>query len=85
MTTTTSSLDMAAGFLRERADFLHVYAVKSPGGSGWDVVLRIDGTYANRPDAEAAAEGIRERILRLDDVPPVGRIWWQGPPTGGER
>lgn len=41
-----------------------------PVGDGWDVVMRIDGVYFNKDDAEriaeafaAEVEGIRQRLL----------------------
>lgn len=71
----------AAEFLVERRDFLHVFAVPSPGGKGWDVVCRMDGTYfLDEVDALAAAEGIRDMMEHLEDVPMEGRYWWAGPP-----
>jgi len=72
-------LDTAAGFLSERQDYLYVYASRSQG-DGWDVVMRIDGTYSDRADAEGAAQGIRQRIERLTDVRSDKRVWWNGPP-----
>ena len=77
--TTTKPLDTAAGFLEERADYLYVYVTKSTG-DGWDVVLRIDGSYSDRAGAEAAAEGMRTWIRSLVDVSPRRRHWWAGPP-----
>jgi hypothetical protein len=53
--------ETAAGFLEERADFLRVGVMSS--GDGWDVVLRIDGTYSDRTLADDAREGM-ERWLR---------------------
>ena len=73
-------LDTAAGFLSERRDFLHITAAPSLAGDGWDVLLRVDGTYAERGDAEAAAVELRDWIERLRDVRADGRTWWHGPP-----
>ena len=69
----------AAGFLTERQDFLYVYVTESAGGPGWDVVLRVDGTYADRATAEHTAEGIREWMTSLTDVGRTHRHWWSGP------
>lgn len=82
--TRRDELDTAAGFLSERRDFLHVYAAPSVG-DGWDVVIRVDGSYPERTDAEGAARGIREWIERLVDVRRDGPSWWGGPPwrSGG--
>jgi hypothetical protein len=49
-------------------------------GDGFDVVLRVDGTYDDRDGAEDALEGIKHRIEELNDVPGGRRIWWDGPP-----
>jgi hypothetical protein len=70
----------AAEFLEERRDFVHAYATPSVSGEGWDVVLRIDGTYATEEDALEAAEGIRQQVLRISDVPNDGWTWLNGPP-----
>lgn len=75
----------AAGFLSERRDFLHVYATPSVRGEGFDVVLRIDGTYTGRAMAEDAALGIREWIDNLADVRRDRRDWWNGPPERAEH
>jgi hypothetical protein len=74
------TLTTAAGFLSERRDFLHVYATRSVSGEGWDVVLRVDGTYSDRADAVGAAVAIREWMDGLADVRRDGRVWWDGPP-----
>ena len=83
----TEALDIhtARGFLTERRDLFHVSVV--PGlFDGWDVVLRIDGTYADRPMAEAAAEGMREWMRILTDVPRDGwHAWEQRRTAGGHR
>ena len=70
----------AAGFLTERQDFLYVYVTESSGGPGWDVVVRVDGTYTDRATAEGAADGIREWMTSLTDVGKTRRHWWFGSP-----
>jgi hypothetical protein len=75
-----SSRESAALFLTERADFLHLSVEPSVSGDGFDVVLRLDGTYAERELADAALEGIKHRIEELEDVPTGRRHWWEGPP-----
>jgi hypothetical protein len=60
-------LKTAAGFLTERADFLHDYHVPSAMRDGWDVVLRVDGTYSHEADAIEAADS--RRYTALDRVP----------------
>lgn len=37
-------LETAAQFLAERANWLRLETIDRPNG-GWDIVLRIDGTY----------------------------------------
>jgi len=66
---TTRDLRTAAGFLAERRDYLHVHVTRSVSGEDWDVVLRLDGTYFERPAAMGAAAVIRERIDDLLGVP----------------
>lgn len=75
-------------WIAERADFLHVHVVRSVGGSGWDVVLRIDGTYSDRAMAEEVAEmlrtEVRPMVVEAQDRSgsPARRelSWWAGPP-----
>ncbi len=73
----------AAAFLSERRDFLYVYVVRSAGGSGWDVVMRLDGTYTDRADAEGVVAMYRTALTDgtfAADVRTDGRHWWEGPP-----
>jgi hypothetical protein len=72
----------AAEFLASRSPFLHAYATKSVTGSGWDVVLRLDGTYADKPLADELAGYFREALNDLPDVSWEKRDWWSGPPWG---
>jgi hypothetical protein len=72
--------ETAAEYLSERRDFLHVGVAPSASGEGWDVVLRLDGTYSDRATAEAAVDDTRWRLEHLGDVSTEGRIWWDGPP-----
>lgn len=74
-----ATMSTAAGFLSERQDYLHVFVTKSPG-HGWDVVVRVDGSYSSKAWAEAAAGGIRQWMEGLTDVRHDKRRWWQGPP-----
>jgi hypothetical protein len=76
----TDQGETTSKYMTERADFLHVYAAPSAAGSGWDVVMRLDGTYARRADAEAAALMERSRIDALADAGKARRYWWAGPP-----
>ena len=51
-----------------------------PGAvSGWDIVLRVDGTYSNETDARAVAEFVRARIADLTDVRKDGWRAWHWP------
>lgn len=74
--------ETSAEFLAERRDFLYVYAVLSESDDGWDVVMRLDGTYASEESALEAARELRERIEQLADHPRDHHIWWNGPPEG---
>jgi hypothetical protein len=76
----TGQGETTSEYMTERQDFLYVYAAPSVAGSGWDVVLRIDGTYADRADAEAAAQEERSRIDALAGAGKARRYWWAGPP-----
>lgn len=76
----TDQGETTSEYMTERADFLYVYAAPSVAGHGWDVVMRLDGTYADRADAEAAALMERSRINALADVGKAHRHWWAGPP-----
>lgn len=76
----------AAEWLSERSDFLHIYAAPSTSGSGWDVVMRIDGTYFGN-DAKEMAEEVAKALrddVRWADVPRDRMIWWEGPPHDRE-
>lgn len=59
----------ALGFLTERRDFFHVTVTPGCNGWGYDVVLRIDGSYSTKEAAEAAAEGMKEWIEGITDIP----------------
>ena len=58
-------------FLNERHDMLEVRVVPDRFGDGFDVVLRVDGTYSSKSDAEEAALSIREALVRI-----LGREVW---------
>jgi hypothetical protein len=64
----TSIPETAAEFLRSRAHWLRVETVDRPGG-GWDVVLRIDGTYSSRnfctDDRADMVQHFQERLLEV--------------------
>ena len=78
VTETPDVKETAAEFLTERRDFLHVDMVPGPV-SGWDIVLRVDGTYSNETDARAVAEFVRARIVDLTDVRKDGWRAWHWP------
>lgn len=71
----------AAEFLNERRDFLYVYPARSASGQGWDVVVRLDGTYSDEAMVKDAAKEIRRVIDSLTDVRHDDRPWWGGPPS----
>jgi hypothetical protein len=73
-------MESAAEFLAEPRDFLHVFATPSVSGDGWDVVVRIDGTYPTQLGAQEMVAALRDRMEHLVDVSNSGRDWWNGPP-----
>jgi hypothetical protein len=55
----------AAHFIAERSDWFDV-SVRQNGDDGlYDVVLRIDGSYLDRADAEEMAEHFTEELRAL--------------------
>ena len=58
----------ALGFLTDREDNFRVFVVRSPLGHGWDVVLRVDGSYDTQEAADEAAEGIKRMLLDVRDL-----------------
>lgn len=59
--------ETAAEFIEERRDFLYVEVAPSARGEGWDVVLRLDGTYDSEAGASEAAIAIRYRLDHSKD------------------
>lgn len=68
----------AASLLTERRDFLNVRVGPAAKG-GFDVLVRFDGTYSRRQDAEEAAQGIRAWFEALSDVPKDRWYMWKAP------
>jgi hypothetical protein len=66
----------AADFMKERADFLCISVVPSQIHRGWDVVLRVDGTYTDQLLAEDCAMGIVQMIESIEDLPRNRHPWW---------
>lgn len=68
MTTTEHFIRDGNDLVDARASWLadpgSVHVAPSPGG-GWDVVLRIDGTYSNRDDAQDVADLFQSEIHRI--------------------
>lgn len=58
----------ALGFLTDREDSFRVFVVRSPLGHGWDVVLRVDGSYDTEAAAAQAAAGIKDMLLNVRDL-----------------
>ncbi len=56
------------GFLRDREDYFRVSVVRSSVGHGWDVVLRLDGTYDAQEAAVLAAERVKEAVLGIEGL-----------------
>lgn len=70
----TSGQSEVVAFLRERREWLHVRAVPSVRGGGYDVALVLDGSYTIRSDAEDMARfmaGILAEAMRADGLPAV--------------
>ena len=58
----------ALGFMTDREDSFRVFVVRSPVGPGWDVVLRVDGSYDSQEAATHAARGIKDMLLNVQDL-----------------
>ncbi len=58
----------ADGFLQDREDYFRVSVVRSSVGHGWDVVLRLDGTYDTQEAAAIAAERVKEMLLAVEGL-----------------
>ena len=56
------------GFLTDREDNFRVFVVRSPLGHGWDVVLRVDGSYDTQEAAAQGAQRIRQMLLDVQDL-----------------
>jgi hypothetical protein len=69
-----------AGFVTERADFFRIGVLET--AHGFDVVLRIDGTYAAAGDAEAVVEYLRAWLR--DVLPAAARRRWESHERAGE-
>lgn len=72
------------GFLEERADYLRVDVRPAVEDDGWDVCLRLDGTYAIEELATANANSIREQLqgTLLAEIPGIEErmMRWHGMP-----
>ena len=56
------------GFLTDREDNFRVFVARSPLGHGWDVVLRVDGSYDTQEAAAQAAQRIKKMLLDVQDL-----------------
>lgn len=56
------------GFLTDREDSFRVFVVRSPLGHGWDVVLRVDGSYDTQEAAAQGAQRIKQMLLDVQDL-----------------
>jgi hypothetical protein len=72
------------GFLKEQADYLRVDVRPGVELDGWDVCLRLDGTYAIEEWATANADSIREQLatIPLAEIPRIeeNMVRWHGLP-----
>jgi len=66
MTETRRKFLTAADFIRLRSPWFRV-AVKKRR-NGWDVWLRVDGVYADKEDAEKAAEAMRGWVMGIREL-----------------
>lgn len=71
------------GFLEERADFLRVDVRPSVEAEGWNIVLRLDGSYAIPELSDVCLDNVREELARmlLAEIPGIELIWWNGAPV----
>ncbi|HYM83280.1 MAG TPA: hypothetical protein VEY67_03930 [Candidatus Dormibacteraeota bacterium] len=58
----------ASGFMADRQDYFAVSVVRSALGDGWDVVLRVDGSYDTREAATVAAKAIGKMLVEIRDL-----------------
>ncbi len=58
----------ALGFMADREDSFRVFVVRSPVRPGWDVVLRVDGSYDTQEAAAHAARGIKDMLLNVQHL-----------------
>jgi hypothetical protein len=68
----------ALGFLIDREDYFRVFVVRDPSDGGWDVVLRVDGSYETQEIAAHAAERIRDQLLEVRDLDHSRWFSWEG-------
>jgi hypothetical protein len=60
------SLRTPEGFLADRAEYFGVAVVpRLTGSDGWDVVLRLDGSYTDRSDAEQVRNDLALKVCQL--------------------
>ena len=57
--------ETAAEFLTDRQDFLQFRVVPDHIGEGYDVVLRLDGTYSHRKDAVDSLGQLYDRFSTM--------------------
>lgn len=73
-------LDSARAFFENRGSFMKVEAIDRPDG-GWDVWVRLDGTYSPELDKEEMTAHFEERIKRVfdhEEIPTELRPPWLG-------
>lgn len=67
-----------ADWIASRQEWFHVFATDSPDGRGWEIVVRIDGTYFYDYDGDqrdALVNYHREHLAGVLDE--QGRAWLQ--------
>jgi hypothetical protein len=69
----------ALGFLADREDSFRVFVVRSALGHGWDVVLRVDGSYDTQEAAADAAKRIKQMLLDVRGLDHARWFSWEAP------
>ena len=69
----------ALGFLADREDSFRVSVVRSALGHGWDVVLRVDGSFDTQEAAADASRRIKQMLLAVRGLDHERWFSWEAP------
>jgi hypothetical protein len=61
-------METAEEFLKERIDFLRIDVVQDPARKGWDILLRIDGSYSGQELALECADSMANWIENIEGI-----------------